>query len=395
MEEQALKFNLHNEATSFTLIRHIFKTQLESEDAYFECSIKEDDHNYSEFELPITNMKIKFTSEENIDDIFSLMINHYLNKPYDVTKIDIIIDKSKDGLFDISNNQLSSDVLTQEFNEIITNTTSNINEQQFLISHIVQPDRLFIRLMQKNIKKSNIIKNELKKNYPWLLDENKINFIIKKFLDNIQKILSPKLIELINKTLLYKKNNNNKKKTKKEINKISELKREMDELNTEIARLFYKIDDKGKYIKTINIGRLSNTFKNENEYFNIGFGINNLFENFKGINYKQNDNELSKGILMLMKTYQPKKKDDEQEKNQGNEIYGLYNTYLNIITKDVVKKPTIPTLIINDLSKKYKNQYDADFTKKFYLFLMVKEKEEKLDVEKLEQYLKEFNNNQL
>jgi hypothetical protein len=43
--------------------------------------------------------------------------------------------------------------------EIITSISDNLNHQQFLISHIVQPDRLFYRFKEKNIKKSiNIIK---------------------------------------------------------------------------------------------------------------------------------------------------------------------------------------------------------------------------------------------
>lgn len=71
---------------------------------------------------------------------------------------------------------------------------------QFLICNIIEPDRLFLRLIEKNIPKSNKILNflvdnlhnfdpvqeKIDPNCNWLLDEKKIMLIIDKFINNLK-----------------------------------------------------------------------------------------------------------------------------------------------------------------------------------------------------------------
>jgi hypothetical protein len=74
--------------------------------------------------------------------------------------------------------------------------TDDINERQFLISQIKEPDRLFMRLFGKNIIKSEKIANFLKKidghihNFEWLLDIRQINNLVEKFIFILKRTIS-------------------------------------------------------------------------------------------------------------------------------------------------------------------------------------------------------------
>lgn len=186
-----------------TIIVMRYKTQSQrlmiNCDALFEMAIRKQYDTFGDLELPMTTMKIKMTLD-NIDKLFTLMETLYLNKYHDLKidydyldsilkEIDIIIDEyDENGLFKISDNDYDDGDLSNKMLDIIRIVSNDdLNVEQFLISHIKEPDRLFLRLFEKNIYKSNLIKKYFNDNYGWLPNQNFINDIFEKFVDKLKQ----------------------------------------------------------------------------------------------------------------------------------------------------------------------------------------------------------------
>lgn len=187
-------YNLHKEGKTMIILRNINNiticngTDCES---LFEMSIKTTE-NLSDLELPMTTMKIRITND-NLILIFKLAgllikcNNLQLNvcgpnkditvpniiKIKEIIQIfDIIIPISENGLFKVDNSTITENInysydtggLSLYITDIIYKISDNINIRQFLISHIIQPDRLLIRYNSKNKIKSNKIIKLLKDN---------------------------------------------------------------------------------------------------------------------------------------------------------------------------------------------------------------------------------------
>jgi hypothetical protein len=186
-----------------TIIVMRYKTQSQrlmiNCDALFEMAIRKKADTFGDLELPMTTMKIQMTIY-NIDKLFTLMETLYLNKYHDLKmdydyldsilkEIDIIIDEyDENGLFKISDNDYDDGGLSNKMLKSIKNISNdNLNVEQFLISHIKEPDRLFLRLFEKNIHKSNLIKKYFDTNFKWLPNENFINIIFEKFIGELKQ----------------------------------------------------------------------------------------------------------------------------------------------------------------------------------------------------------------
>lgn len=123
-------------------------------DALFEMAIKENEI-MSDLELPMTTMKLKL-NKDNMNTLFDLALSIYCNNiSFDgitvISMTNIEIPESDNGFFKVT--ELDHGGLSLTMLDIIRQTTSNMNEQQFLITHLKQPDRLFCRL-PKNCRKT-------------------------------------------------------------------------------------------------------------------------------------------------------------------------------------------------------------------------------------------------
>lgn len=250
------------------------KTISNPNESFIEMSIKNcsNPHKPShliDLEIPLTSMMIKI-SEQNIESIFSIIksyrsihsksntdLNNYLDNDFyfelvnKINSLEILVpNTNKFGLIDVDSPSYSSNdtKLSTQMIGLIEKTSIEISEnqefveqflapikqflasiKQFLASMIIQPDRLFVRLVLKNIPKSIKCKKILSKysvdktEINWLLDEQIITNIIIRFLSNlsvqyvdwrnlntlenkhtsssINKFISKSNIELLDKTL--------------------------------------------------------------------------------------------------------------------------------------------------------------------------------------------------
>lgn len=151
----------------------------------------------SDMEIPLTCIKIPIT-DNNLDimfDVISMFYNNIIDKIILFKLFESIefiqYEHNQYGLFSVNLNIFDDGNLSSTFLQLIRNYT--IDEQQFIISHMKQPDRLFTRLIQKNIPKSNnIIKFcELigMHKYDFILDEQFINNLIWKFYEDLKNVV--------------------------------------------------------------------------------------------------------------------------------------------------------------------------------------------------------------
>lgn len=216
--EIAKKYDIIKEGETIIVLRMKDNIKIGS-DALFEISLKESDP-LSELELPMTTMKIEIT-KDNIEKVFGLsefffLVNNvnmltisrysqllfhpllegvtenvkYEHFQFHMDNLTIIIPDNENGYFKVNGNFDQGD-LSIHLLELINKVTSNINEKQFLIAQIKQPDRMFYRLLGKNLKKSIMINNFLKKHSisipTWLINIDHVNGLINNFVNEINK----------------------------------------------------------------------------------------------------------------------------------------------------------------------------------------------------------------
>jgi hypothetical protein len=210
LDKIAEKYKLVPRAKTFILYQT--KRPILTEDKpLFEISIVEDADSFSKLEIPLTTMKVKIT-EYNLKYIYmfakSFLAYKNKNEEFDfdimkrmLDKIKIIAHPHKRGLYDVGEKkerydkgELNDDLIKY----IETFSDFDKNFPQFLITHLEDPYRMLFRLVDKNIKKSekikNFIKDEIKESSKqewlfeskWLID--KINIFMKQFGQKIHKI---------------------------------------------------------------------------------------------------------------------------------------------------------------------------------------------------------------
>ena len=175
----------------------------------FEISIMDKDI-FSKLEIPLTTMKVQ-VNEFNLKYVFMFCKEFYAYKikkePFDfdvlkrlISKIKIIIHPHKNGLYKIENNFDSGKINPELIKFIKDYAKNDLELAQFLAIHIEDPFRMLYRLVEKNIKKNNKIKDFLSdnlniKNITWLFDEK----YIRKHIDSFTKLLGQKLLDIYKK----------------------------------------------------------------------------------------------------------------------------------------------------------------------------------------------------
>ena len=205
LDKISKKYRLVPRAKTFIL----YQTQkpiLIDDKPLLEISILDFD-TFSKLEIPLTTMKIR-VNEYNLKYIFMFCKEFYsykMNKEefdFDVlkrllSKINIIIHPHKKGIYKVNNNFDKGKLNDEIIKFIKAYSKDDINLHQFLSTHIEDPFRILYRLVSKNIKKNNKIKEFLKDNLninntEWLLDDKWIN----KHINNFTVELGDKLVDI-------------------------------------------------------------------------------------------------------------------------------------------------------------------------------------------------------
>jgi hypothetical protein len=264
LDKIANKYRLVPRAKRFILYQAKYPIKVNGE-ALFEIGVLESD-NIVELELPLTTMKVK-VNRRNLFQIFMLAKSFYSSDPIDLNVIKhiikdmrFIIPESKLGLF--IRHKLSKGKLSEQLiNLIIKFSKGNINLQQFLVTHVEEPNRLLYRLLEKSIPKSIKIKTFLQKNgiysdkITWLLDAD---YIIKQ-VEMFVRELADELYSITKNT----------KKNKREI--ITDLDAFLEGVYLERIKLAYDdIKEKGFELLRVWFGRIyTDLFQGDDEVLEI------------------------------------------------------------------------------------------------------------------------------
>jgi hypothetical protein len=268
-----IKYFITNQKSdkNFTLIR--FKNKIKKEGSCKEfylielkVSLKQIEKELDEYELPFTSLGFELHSG-NIEIFFEIVKisvkNQFqlINEKYKINKLlsnskicgEELVDSIENGLYNITNSsKIFTADLSPEMLELIDNflkkSNNDLTMKQFLIMHLSQPDRLFLRFLQKNVKKSRKITKfyiDNKIQIPnWLLNEKILPKIITNiilFIDFLHEYINSNIVipdELLNPY----------EDSTKDIKKIfAEFIRKMEILfmNINLSKLHkYKIDKK-------------------------------------------------------------------------------------------------------------------------------------------------------
>jgi len=210
LDSIANKYNLVPRAKTFILYQ-TKRPILTDDKPLFEISIVENADLFSKLEIPLTTMKVKvnqynlkyiymfaksFLAYKNNKEEFDFdILKHMLNK------INIKIHPHRKGLYDVGYKKERYDKgsLNSELIKFINRYDDfDKNFPQFLITHLEDPFRILFRLIDKNIKKSDKIKEFIKNtmndnpNQTWLFDSKwlveKIIVFMKEFGEKIHNI---------------------------------------------------------------------------------------------------------------------------------------------------------------------------------------------------------------
>jgi hypothetical protein len=209
------KYNLVPRAKTFILYQAPKPIEIDDK-AMFEISIV-DSNLYSDLEIPLTSMRIKVT-EYNLKYIFMFAKSFFSYKLKDesfdfsimrrmLDKIKIIIFPHKNGLYNVTDDFDKGGINDTLIDFIKEFSKNDIDLTQFIVIMLKDTSRIFYRLFEKNIPKTNKIKHFLeddlkwKGNIEWLFNSKEIEKILKDFINKFgKKIL-----------LIYKENYNNSK----------------------------------------------------------------------------------------------------------------------------------------------------------------------------------------
>jgi len=182
LDVMAEKYKMVPRAKTFILYQTKYPIKI-NDQALFEISIL--DHNdHVNNELPMTTITVRVTLD-NINQIFMLANCFYLyysrNVPIDIPYVkyalrsmEFIIPPHKNGMYVV--NELHSGSMSQKLLDFIKEFSGDdLNLQQFLITHFIEPHRMIYRLLSKNIPKSIKINNMYRNNR---FSTNKINILI-------------------------------------------------------------------------------------------------------------------------------------------------------------------------------------------------------------------------
>jgi len=192
MDKLAKKFNLVPRAKTFILYQARYPIRI-NDQALFEIALLDNTDINIDLELPLTTMKVKI-NRRNINYVFMLAKCFSSKDPIDLDVIkyimkdmNIIIPENRKGLFKFD--KLYTGELSEDMKKLISDISNkDIYLQQFLITHIHEPNRMLYRLLEKNIPKVNKINTFLRETkldtqVSWLFDPQFILNIVSRFID--------------------------------------------------------------------------------------------------------------------------------------------------------------------------------------------------------------------
>lgn len=200
LNKMANKYSLVPRAKTFILYQTKYPIKL-NDQALFEISMM-DKEIFSNLELPLTTMKMKVT-KYNLKYIFMFAKSFYSYKvnniPIDIDVIRYMMKEmkfyiypNKNGLFTINKENYNVGSLKGNIIKFIKDfTKKNIDLEQFLMTQIQEPNRLFYRLLEKNIPKVDKIINFFNnhkiqyKKLTWLLNTQNITNTVDKFIEKL------------------------------------------------------------------------------------------------------------------------------------------------------------------------------------------------------------------
>jgi hypothetical protein len=218
LDKIAKKYKLFQRAKTFCLYQTRKPILLEGK-PLFEISVLDSD-SFSRLEIPLTTMKVK-VNEYNLKYVFMFCKSFVaykekgeefdfdiLKRMLDKIKVDIYPHKS--GLYNVTNNFDKGGLNDEIIKFIKPFEDFDKNLPQFLATHIEDPFRILYRLVEKNIKKNDKIREFLKTelNYTreeWLFDSKFIEKMIKLFCEQLGDKLSNIYKEAYVKTMDDKK----------------------------------------------------------------------------------------------------------------------------------------------------------------------------------------------
>jgi hypothetical protein len=198
--------------------------------ALFELSVLNQPDTLSTLELPLTSMKILLTPN-NLKDILILIRKIYWNIPIDLSYLrhifqicPILIDEcTTNGLFKLTQSiSLDPGDLSVQMLDLMK-PIGDDEVYQFLISQLARPCRFFLRLVEKNIDKSEKIRQ----------------FFIEHKIDLPLWLLNKQYIECIKKTLWIDLKIAIGTISEKHTNKLESVKKWLDIINLKINLLKY------------------------------------------------------------------------------------------------------------------------------------------------------------
>ena len=192
LDSVAKKHTLVSRAKTYILYQTKYPLRID-EKALFEIAVLDSD-NYSKLELPLTTMKIRINRYNKYVYMFAKSFFSYQQSqdPFDLDIIKKMLDNisvkvhpHKDGLYD-PRDKFDPGDLNQNLIEFIDAFAKGDKKiTQFLVIHLEDPFRLFYRLLEKNIPKTEKIRLFTKKYlnvFPsWLMDVDKIKRIVHDF----------------------------------------------------------------------------------------------------------------------------------------------------------------------------------------------------------------------
>jgi hypothetical protein len=196
------KSRLASRASTFILYQARRPIQIDG-NALFEITIL-DNEQYSKMEIPMTTMKIPIT-RHNLKYIFIFANSFYSNKvngdPFDMdvitrmlTKINVKIKPHRKGLYIATQKTFDPGDLSRDMIKFInTFRKHDPNMPQFLVTHIIDPTRLFYRLLSNNLPKMRKIcrflieKNIVKSTPDWMIDADFILDKVYLFIGDLSK----------------------------------------------------------------------------------------------------------------------------------------------------------------------------------------------------------------
>lgn len=274
MDDMSRKIGLVPRAKTFILYQTRKPIELDDQ-VLFEITIL-DSENYADLELPMTTMKTRI-GKRNINHIFMFAKSFYSykvnNEPFDLDIIKHMLENLKiniypheNGLFKTDNNTFDEGNLSKNLLNFIAKFTNNNRDlEQFLITHIQEPHRLFFRFLEKNVPKVDKISKFLKENNisnttpNWLFDVNKMMKMINSFIDQ----LGSKMVDI------YKEKTKGMSKPKKPDTVLmsrsyASFEREIMKNDEYVAAIEFAMKDVDEFITGINLKR----FETEIERFN-------------------------------------------------------------------------------------------------------------------------------